>query len=107
MPRTKSPELVAAAADPASRLVIMGFDDGRFCLMVHRESETLIHANLDGSLKLYPRVEDILAWVLRHTGRTEVMISTKNWRPPARRKRAIEGRVSIARPARTEIGPEP
>lgn len=87
MPRTKSPEFMAAAADPTTRLEISGFDDGHFCLMAHREGETLIHANPDGSLKMYPRVEDILAWLHRHTGRTEVMISTKNWRPPASRRR--------------------
>jgi hypothetical protein len=83
----KTRDFLATVEHPASRLEIAGFDDGRFCLMTHREGETFIHANLDGDIKLYPRVEDILAWLSRHTDRTEVTVSIKNWQPPARRGR--------------------
>jgi hypothetical protein len=87
VPRTKTRDFLTAAAHPAVRLEIAGFDDGRFCLMAHRDGETFIHANLDGDIKLYPRVEDILAWLVRHTGRTEATISIKNWRPASHRRR--------------------
>ena len=41
---------------------------------------TFIHENLDGSIKEYKHVDDVLRWLKRKTGVKEVVVNLELWK---------------------------
>jgi hypothetical protein len=88
MPRVNTRDFLTALEDLSAEVEVMGFDDGRFCLLAHRGDETLVHCNNDGSIKHYSHIEDVFDWIRRATGRARITVNLANWqRRPSRSRR--------------------
>ena len=81
MPRIKTNDLLERIGKGNFLAVrLNGLQGGSFCMPLECVDGTFIHENLDGSIKEYKRVDDVLRWLKRKTGVKEVVVNLKLWK---------------------------
>lgn len=81
MARIRDEEFLARIKERAyNRLTLRGLQDGTFCLLLECADACFILENQDGSVKSYRSLPNVLDWLKRKTGVTEVVVDLALWK---------------------------
>jgi len=81
MPHISTEELLDRIEKKQFKVIrLSGFQNGEFHLMLVDDDGVFIHANNDGSKKLYLKVENVLDWLKRKTKLNRIEIDFTLWK---------------------------
>jgi hypothetical protein len=85
MSRIQTERLLGRLAEGDFQTIkLKGLQGGSFCMVLECEDGIFIHENPDETMKEYPKVDFVLAWLKRKTNVKEVIIDIELWQQDAK-----------------------